>query len=59
MEEGQKRDGKKFKSDGASIHSGIRVARPKPTAMGKPMENPGDAVAEPVVIIWLVKQATD
>jgi hypothetical protein len=59
VEESQKRDGQKFKSDGASIHSGVRVARPKPTAMSKPMENPGDAVAEAIVVIRLVKKATD
>ena len=57
MEEGQKRDGKKFKSDGAGVHAGVRVARPKPTAMSKPMENPGDAIAEAVVVIWVVKEA--
>jgi hypothetical protein len=27
--------------------------------MGKPMENPGNAVAEAVVVIWLVKKAAD
>jgi hypothetical protein len=59
VEKGQKRDGKKFKSEGAGVHAGVRVASPKPTAMGKPMENPRNAVAEAVVVIWLVKQATD
>ena len=59
MEEGQKWDGKKFESEGAGVHAGVRVARPKPTTMGKPVENPWDAVAEAIVVIWLVKQATD
>ena len=59
MEEGQKRDGQKFKSEGAGVHAAVRVASPKPTAMGKPVENPRDAVAEAVVVIWLVNQATD
>ena len=34
VEEGQKWDGKKFESDGARVHPGIGVARPKPAAMG-------------------------
>jgi hypothetical protein len=59
VEKGQKRDGKKFKSDRASVHAGVRVASPKPTAMGKPVESPRDAVTEAVVVIWLVNQATD
>jgi hypothetical protein len=59
VEKNQKRDGKKFRSDGAGVHAGIRVARPKPTAMSKPVENPGDAVAEAIVVIRLVKKATD
>ena len=59
MEESKKRDGKKFKSDGARVHPGVGVASPKPTAMGKPVEDSGDAVAEAVVVIWLVKKATD
>ena len=59
MEESQKRDGKKFKTDRAGVHPGVGVASPKPTAMGQPVENSGNAVAESVVVIWLVKKATD
>ena len=59
MEDSQRWDGQKFESNGAGVDPSVRITRPKPTAMGQPMEDPWDTVAEAIVVIGLVNQAAD
>ena len=56
MKEGQKRGGQPFESHGTGVHPGVRVSCPKPTAMGKPVEDPRDAVTEAIMVVGLVTQ---